>query len=134
MLTGSVAIHAAQAIIRFAGRCAGAAYRLLGARDRLQAAIGPRQQQRAFELAEDHGRGDVCIARRHAEAKQPALHLELPFWKAPRVARAEDVGLRRRRSHDSLIGRADLILGATFSGWLSSSAIALLAGFRLRRQ
>ena len=34
---------------------------LLGALDRLEAAIGAREQQRAFELAEHQGRDQICI-------------------------------------------------------------------------
>src|ERR1700704_2484973 len=52
---------------------------LLGASKRFEVAVGSRQQQRAFKLAQHHGRGEIRIARRHAEAEQPALDLKLPF-------------------------------------------------------
>src|SRR3979490_2951362 len=41
---------------------------LLGASKRFEVAVGSRQQQRAFKLAQHHGRGEIRIARRHAEA------------------------------------------------------------------
>ena len=54
---------------------------------RLEAAIGPRQQQRAFELAEHQGRDQLGFVRRHAEVLQPALDLRFPISRnAPRVA------------------------------------------------
>jgi hypothetical protein len=53
--------------------------RALGAPHRLEAAIGPGEQQRAFELAEHGGGGRVGVLRVDTEAFQVAADFTFPF-------------------------------------------------------
>ena len=78
-------------------------HRPLRSLHRLRAAIGPRQQERAFELAENDGRDQFGIAGRQAEAEQPALDFEFPFLERVAGGGAERFGLRggfQRRCRD----------------------------------
>src|SRR5258708_472437 len=62
---------------------------------RLEAAIGSREQKRAFELAEHQSGDQIRIARRHAEAEEPAFDLKLPFLERVAGGRAQHFRLRR---------------------------------------
>src|ERR1700722_10634858 len=54
---------------------------LLGATHRLEAMVGARQQQRAFELAQHRGRDQIGLVGRHPETLQPAFDFVFPFLK-----------------------------------------------------
>jgi len=70
-------------------------HRSLGTMHRLKASVGPREQQRAFELAENGGGDPIRIVGLHSEAFESTFDFVLPQLECVAGRSAEDFGLCR---------------------------------------
>ena len=70
-------------------------HRSLGTMHRLKASVRPREQQRAFELAENGGGDQIRIVGLHSEAFESTFDFVLPQLECVAGRSAEDFGLCR---------------------------------------
>ena len=88
-------------------------YRRLRAAQWFDAAIGAREQERAFDLAEDGGCGNRRVVGLRAKARKPARDFLLPALERAARCRSQHVRLRggfqRRRRDRAAIAKIGLL-------------------------